>query len=87
MELIPVTEAYVTEVTADIVKKNSHWEINVGVFFDTLSYERNINFNGVIQSVLELDDGESIMNYTEFSSTAEWKYSNCSVTLQIPFVS
>ncbi|XP_043477175.1 beta-mannosidase [Leptopilina heterotoma] len=87
VELIPVTDAYVTEITADVVKRNSHWEINVGVFFDTLSYERDFTFNGVLQSVLELDDGKSITNSTEFSLSVKWKYSNISLTLQVPLES
>lgn len=87
MELIPVTDAYVTEVTADVVKTNSHWEIILGIFFDTLSFERNINFTGNVHSVLELGEGKSVTNSMKFSSQVKWKYSNVSVTLKVPLVS
>lgn len=87
MELIPVSGAYVTEVAADAVKRNSHWEINIGIFFDTLSSAKDSTFSGVVESVLKLDDGKSIKNFTRFLVSMERRLSSIYLTLHVPLVS
>lgn len=85
VELIPVTGAYVTDVTADIVKKNTHWQVIIGIFFDTLSYERNVSFEVDIQTILELGDGKTVTNATNNSLiNVKRRYTNTSIILTVP---
>ena len=86
VELISITKAYVTDITADVIKKKSHWEVVVGVFFDTLSYEKNTSFNVDIQIALKTDSGQMTINTKDVLIEVKKKYGNTSVVLQVPEV-
>ena len=85
MEIQPINEILVSDVTAHVFKKNNLWQVLVTVFFQTFK-EKNININKVIHVTCILD-GKYSKDIKLTNLIIRNNHANTTVILNIPLVS
>lgn len=90
VELIPVNDILINDITADIGKENNAWNILVTIFLET-TQSKNDEFTKIschIASILHISQSKLISNTSEIVLDASnGKYINVNISLIVPVVS
>ncbi|KAF3427623.1 hypothetical protein E2986_08369 [Frieseomelitta varia] len=81
MEIIPINEIYIMDVTTDIHKKENFWNIIITIFLEVTS-QRNITCH--ISSVLNINDQLNIHNSSNVNLHTNDKDTKCTILLKVP---
>ncbi|XP_018311835.1 beta-mannosidase [Mycetomoellerius zeteki] len=86
VELIPVNDILINDITTDIHKENSAWNILVTIFLET-TQSKDEEFTGIschIASILHIAQNKVISNTSEVVLDASEKYINVNISLIVP---
>ncbi|KAK9309394.1 hypothetical protein QLX08_000885 [Tetragonisca angustula] len=81
VEIIPINEIYIMDVTTDIHKKENFWNIIITLFLE-VTLQRNITCH--ISSVLNINDQLNIHNSSNVNLHANDKDTKCTILLKVP---
>lgn len=84
VELIPVNDEMITDITADIRKENDAWYILLTVFLEVTQNDEFENIVATVTSTLNISQNMVISNNNEV--TLHEKYANITVQLIVPTV-
>lgn len=87
--MIPVNDILINDITTDIHKENSAWNILVTIFLET-TQSKDEEFTGIschIASILHIAQNKVISNTSEVVLDASEKYINVNISLIVPAVS
>ncbi|KAK2580314.1 hypothetical protein KPH14_012551 [Odynerus spinipes] len=83
VELISTSEILVTEITTDIYKKDSMWEIIITTFFELPPNEENSTVMCNISPTLYIDNSSYIQNFTDIILQTKNRYATASTILYV----
>lgn len=86
VEIIPVNEIYIMDITIDIHKKKNFWNIMITLFFETILQKNNQFIICDISSVLNINEQLNIYNSTRVNLYTNNKYIKSTTFLNVPIV-
>lgn len=89
VELIPVNDILISDVTTDIHKKNDAWNIFITIFLE-ITQSKNKEFERIschVSSVLHISQSRLISNTSEIIFDTNKKYRKINISLTVPAVS
>lgn len=84
VEIIPVNEIYIMDITIDIHKKKNFWNIMITLFFETILQKNNQFIICDISSVLNINEQLNIYNSTRVNLYTNNKYIKSTTFLNVP---
>ncbi|XP_076638537.1 beta-mannosidase isoform X1 [Colletes latitarsis] len=86
VELIPVNEIFITDITTDIFKEQNFWNVTITIFLDITLQKNNkpLPIPCHISSVLYINEQLNINNCSTFALETNNKYLNTTISLKIP---
>nr|XP_034176960.1 beta-mannosidase isoform X1 [Osmia lignaria] len=84
VELIPINEIYITDVTTDIYKEEDFWNIVITVLIDSTSQKSDQPIPCHIFSVLRINEQLSVYNSTNFDISTKNEHLETTVLLKVP---
>ncbi|XP_025995175.1 beta-mannosidase isoform X2 [Solenopsis invicta] len=86
VELIPVNDILINDITADIRKENNSWNVLVTIFLETAQSkdEKVTKVNCHVASILHISQSKLITNVSEVLLDTSGKYRNINISLIVP---
>lgn len=86
VEIIPVNEIYIMDITIDIHKEINFWKIMITLFFETTLQKNSQFIICDISSVLNINEQLNIYNSTSINLYTNNKYIKSTTFLNVPIV-
>lgn len=86
VEIIPVNEIYIMDITIDIHKEINFWNIMITLFFETTLQKNSQFIICDISSVLNINEQLNIYNSTNVNLYTNNKYVKSTTFLNVPIV-
>lgn len=86
VELIPINEIFIADITTDVFKEENFWNITVTIFLDVTLHKNDEPTPCHISSVLYVNKELSISNFSTLALKAKDTYVRTSICLKIPMV-
>nr|XP_012145222.1 PREDICTED: beta-mannosidase [Megachile rotundata] len=84
VEIIPINEIHITDVTTDIYKEDTFWNIAITVFLDSTSQRNKQLIPCHVSSVLYVNEQLNIYNSTNFDISMSNEHVEATVLLKVP---